>query len=41
MVAKPRFNPDFVDWVPFVDGEWPGRLKVGLRVASMCERGNS
>lgn len=41
IVAKPSFTPDFVDWVPFVDGEWPGRLKASLRVASTRERENS
>lgn len=41
MVAKPSFTPDFVDWVPFVDGEWPGRLKASLRVASTRERENA
>lgn len=41
MIAKPSFTEDFVDWVPFVDTEWPGRLKASLRVASTRERENS
>jgi hypothetical protein len=30
MAVKPRFQPDFVDWVPFVGAEWPAALKGTL-----------
>lgn len=33
-IAKPSFEPDFIDWVPFVDARWPTRLKSSLVQAS-------
>lgn len=34
LAAKPGFKPDFIDWVPFTNSEWPERLKRSLAVAS-------
>lgn len=34
MTVKPDFTPQFIDWVPFVDGAWNQRLADGLAVAT-------
>ena len=33
--AKPDFNLEYVDWLPFVDKKWIEFIKAGLRMAGM------
>jgi TolB-like protein/Flp pilus assembly protein TadD len=34
MTVKPDFTPQFIDWIPFVDGAWNRRMADGLAVAT-------
>lgn len=34
MAARPRFVPDYIDWVPFVDRTWNQYLRAGLAAAT-------
>lgn len=31
--AKPRFDADYIEWIPFVTSKWPSRLRASLQVA--------
>jgi TolB-like protein len=33
LLVNPDFDVAFVDWVPFVDGQWNDKLKAGIRAA--------
>lgn len=34
-LAKSSFTPEFIDWLPFLDRQWPDRLKESLRKAEL------